>query len=432
LTSRFVFFSNIIYKESFPGFFCQEQNLMDNLNKVVITGCGIITALGDSLDEFWNNLCNGNIGYGQLDHLDTSQYNTNVGGVIDNFSPEQHIPKFELKEQFLGKTSQFAISACYKALQDANLTKEELSGGLCGVAIGTTDGETDSLEKMNFLLANNKFDISDSSVPLMSHYRIPYTIAREFQLSGPISVFASACASSNHAIAYAWEKIALGLSDIMIAGGADTFSRKTFTGFNRVGATANICRPFDEDRSGMVPSEGSAIVILESLNHALKRGASIYAEVLGCGVSCDAYSTTRPHESGIALAMNNALTAAKIKPSKIDLICAHGTGTKVNDFVESNAINKIYGWPPVTANKSALGHTMGTASILNVITIILAMKHNTIPKTSNVNKLDPSCPVDCVLENRSCVIEYGQSNGFAIGGNNGIVILKNGNLINGL
>jgi 3-oxoacyl-[acyl-carrier-protein] synthase II len=169
---------------------------------------------------------------------------------------------------------------------------------------------------------------------------------------------------------------------------------------------------------------------LESLEHARKRNAFIYSEVLGCGASCDAFHMTMPNEEGISLAMKNALEDAGIQPKEIDLICAHGTGTQANDSTESKVIKKIYGSNiAVTANKSVLGHTMGAASALNVITIALAMKKGIIPKINNVDKIDPECQIDCIIENRIMNVNYGQSNGFAFGGNNGVVILKNGNLI---
>jgi 3-oxoacyl-[acyl-carrier-protein] synthase II len=183
----------------------------------------------------------------------------------------------------------------------------------------------------------------------------------------------------------------------------------------------------------MVVSEGAGVVVLESLEHARKRNAYIYAEVIGYGVSCDAFHMTIPNEEGISLAMESALKHAGLQPTDIDLICAHGTGTQANDSSESKVINKIYGNQiPVTSNKSTIGHTMGAASALNVITIAMAMQKGVIPKTNNVEKIDPSCQVNCVIENRNQAVKYGQANGFAFGGNNGVVILKNGRLIKGI
>jgi 3-oxoacyl-[acyl-carrier-protein] synthase II len=408
---------------------------MVNGQKVVITGCGVLTTIGDTLEKYWLNLCQGNNGYGPLSRMETSGYKTKIGGEIKNFRPEQYIPDFQKKKDYLGKTSQLAISASYLALKDANISLEKLAGLNVGTIIGTTDGEPESIEKMDVKLAGRCKEFDKVAVSLMSPYRIAYSVARELNLTGPVCTVASACAAGNHAIGLAWEQIVTGSADMMIVGGADSFSRKTFTGFNRLGATAvDYCRPFDENRTGMIPSEGAGVIVLESLEHARKRNASIYAEVLGCGASCDAFHMTLLNEEGIALAMENALQNAGIKPEEIDLICAHGTGTLANDPAESKVINQIYGSQvPVTANKSVLGHTMGAASMLNVITIALVMQKNVIPKISNVNKIDPSCQINCVLENiYNTTVNYGQSNGFAFGGNNGVVILKNGKLLKGV
>jgi 3-oxoacyl-[acyl-carrier-protein] synthase II len=405
---------------------------MTDGRKVVITGCGVLTTLGDNLEEFWLNLCRGNNGYAPLSCMDTHGYNTHIGGEILNFRPERYIPDFEAKANHLGKTSQLAISASYLAAEDAGISVGELTGSNAGVIVGTTDGEPEPVEKMNLTLAGRCAELDKRAVSLMPSYRIAYSIAREFSLTGPVCTVASACTAGNHAIALAWEKINSGDADLMLVGGADSFSRKTFTGFNRLGSTADFCRPFAANRDGMVPSEGAGMVVLESLEHALNRNAAIYAEVIGCGASCDAFHMTMPNEDGIALAMKNALQNGGIRPEEIDLICAHGTGTQANDSTESKVISQIYGnRVAVTANKSVLGHTMGAASVLNVITIALAMQKEVIPKTSNVNQVDPSFQIDCVLENRNQTVNYGQSNGFAFGGNNGVVILKNGKLVKG-
>jgi 3-oxoacyl-[acyl-carrier-protein] synthase II len=390
----------------------------------------MISNIGDNLTDFWANLCQGNMGYGPVRCMDTSKYNVHIGGEINNFRSEKYIPHFDEKKEFLGRTSQLALSAAYLAVADAGISYKELSKSITGTAIGTTDGESGSIEKMNLYFAGIDSEIDHTACRLIATQRITCSIAREFQISGPVCTIASACTASNHAIAYAYEKIMAGKAEIMIVGGADSFSRKTFTGFNRLGATApDCCAPFSHTRNGMVVSEGAAIVVLESLAHAQKRNANIYAEVSGYGVSCDASHMTRLSETGISLAMQNALAHAGIRSDEIDLICAHGTGTQANDLTEARAINSIYGNKvPVTANKSVIGHTMGAASVLNVITIALAMRHNRIPRTSNTLAIDPELNINCVLQNIDTPVLYGQANGFAFGGNNGVVILKNMNL----
>ena len=398
--------------------------------QVVMTGCGLISSIGDNTVEFWENLRLGNVGYGPVHSMDTSKYNVHIGGEIRDFRPEKYIPRFDEKKDFLGRTSQLALSAAYLAIEDADIPYEQLSESITGSAVGTTDGESCSIEKMNLYFAGIDSQIDQVACGLIGTHRISCSIAREFQISGPVCSISSACTASNHAIAYAYEKIMAGKAEVMIVGGADSFSRKTFTGFNRLGATTqDLCAPFSHTRNGMVVSEGAAIILLESLSHAEKRNAKVYAEVAGYGVSCDAFHMTRLSEPGITLAMRNALAHAGIEPDKIDIICAHGTGTQANDIVEGKAIHSIYGSKvPVTANKSVIGHTMGAASAMNVITIALAMRYNGIPRIRNTEIIDPELNINCVLRNIDAPILYGQSNGFAFGGNNGVVILKNTNL----
>ncbi len=400
---------------------------MSNGSKVVITGCGVLTTIGANLEEFWYNLCNGNNGYGPLSLLDTTKYVTKIGGEMKNYNPREYIPEYAKKVDCLGKTSLYALSAAYLALKDARLDAVEITGLNAGSAIGTTDGEAEPIEKMNLALAESDRKPNPQVVSIISPHRIAQSIAREFGLGGPVCTITSACTAGNHAIIFAYEKIKSGQAELMLAGGADTFSRKTFTGFNRLGATApELCMPFEQDRKGMVVSEGAGIVVMESLEHALERKATIYAEVVGYGVSCDAYHMTIPSEEGFAMAMQNALDDAGLNASDIDLIAAHGTGTQANDMTESKVINRIYGTKTaVTANKSVLGHTMGAASALNVITIVLAMRKGIMPKISNVRAIDPSCKINVLTENKQNRIKYGQANGFAFGGNNGVVILKN-------
>lgn len=406
--------------------------MIENI-RVVITGCGVLSNIGDNLEDFWSNLCCGKIGYSKVESINTEKYLSSIGGQIKDYNAQKYIPEFDLKAKYLGKTSQYAISAAYLALNDSGLQYEKLKNISAGCAIGTTDGEPQSIENMNMTLAGLNKEFDYEAISLISPHRIAQSVAREFGLSGHVCTFGSACTAANHAISYAYEKIRANEAQIMLAGGADSFSRKSFTGFNRLGATAKKrCAAFDAHRDGMVVSEGAGIVVLESLEHALKRNAKIYAEIVGCGVSCDAHHMTMPNEKGITLAMENALKDAGIKASDIDYISAHGTGTQANDKVESNVINQIYGDNvPVSSNKSILGHTMGAASALNVITVVMAMQKGLLPKSSNINSVDSNCKINCLLENKSSNINYGQANGFAFGGNNGVVILKNGNLIRG-
>jgi len=399
--------------------------------RAVITGCGVVSNIGDNLLDFWTNLCAGNLGYGPLNNIDTSKYNVHIGGEIKQFQPEKYIPEFDEKKEYLGRTSQMALSAAYLALMDAGLLISSLNELSVGATIGTTDGESQEIEKMNMYLSGNDPYLSNKACQLFGTQRITQSIAREFHLSGPVCTVGSACTAANHAIFYAYEKIKKGKADIMIVGGADSFSRKTFTSFNRLGATTpDICAPFDVNRKGMVVSEGAGIIILESLRNAENRHAKIYAEVVGSGVSCDAFHMTHLSEQGITLAMQNALTDARITADMVDMICAHGTGTHANDLIEGKVIASMYGNNVcVTSNKSVIGHTMGAACAFNIIMLALSMQNGLIPKISNTKDVDPLLGINCVLNNIETTVHYGQSNGFAFGGNNGIVILRNGRML---
>lgn len=400
--------------------------MTDYARRVVITGCGVVTNIGATLEEFWQNLCEGRNGYGPIAGFDISGYDRQVGGEVRNFRPEDTIPDFSQKSSRLGRTSQMAIAAGYSAIWDANLDAGMFRSPRAGVAIGTTDGESQCIEKMNNSIAGVSKSIDETAVRMIGPNRIGGNIAREFNISGPVNTITSACTAGNHAISLGFQRIAAGEADLMLVGGADSFSRKSFTGFCRLGAVApEVCQPFGQDRKGMIPSEGAGIMVIETLKRALGRQAPIYAEIAGCGYSCDAHHMTQPKAEGISLAMDRALANAGIGPEAIDFICAHGTGTASNDNTEAMVINEKYGaGVPVSSIKSAIGHTMGAASALNVITVCLAIRHGKIPKNNNVTSIDAACDIDCVLETRKAPVKYGQSNGFAFGGNNGVVILK--------
>jgi 3-oxoacyl-[acyl-carrier-protein] synthase II len=238
---------------------------------------------------------------------------------------------------------------------------------------------------------------------------------------------ATACAAGNHAIGYGFDAVRTGEVDIAICGGADAMCRKTFTGFYRLGTIApDCCRPFDVDRKGILTGEGSGVVVLESLADAEARGAPIYAEVLGYGLDCDAYHAVAPHQDSVARCIRLALDDAGVKPAEVDLISAHGTGTRANDVTETRAIRSVYGdRPPRTISlKSMLGHTMGAASALGAIACSLAITHGFIPPTINHVTTDPECGIDCVPN--VCLpaeLNVVQNNGLAFGGNNVVLIL---------
>jgi 3-oxoacyl-[acyl-carrier-protein] synthase II len=252
------------------------------------------------------------------------------------------------------------------------------------------------------------------------------SMARELELGGEAVALATACAAGNYAIGNAFDLIAGGDADVVITGGAEAMARKSYAGFHRLGAIAEFsCQPFDVSRKGMIPAEGAGMLVLESLDHALARGARIHAEILGYGLSCDAKHPTSPDADSIATCIRRAHRNARIAPAQVDYICAHGTGTKVNDVNEAAAIKAVFGNspPPASSIKSMLGHTMGAASALGVIASVLAICNGYLPPTINCNTPDPECAIDCVPRAfRPATVRIAQNHGFAFGGNNAVVI----------
>jgi 3-oxoacyl-[acyl-carrier-protein] synthase II len=258
--------------------------------------------------------------------------------------------------------------------------------------------------------------------------RLSTAIARELGLTNvEASTIATACSAGNYAIGHGFDAIRLGDADFALCGGADAVCRKTFTSFYRLRSIAvDCCRPFDKNRTGILTGEGAGVLMLESLDSALARGARIYAQILGYGLSCDAHHPVAPHALGLIRSMDLALRNASVKPSEVDLISAHGTGTIANDTTETAAIRELFGedLPPVVSMKSMLGHTMGAATALAAIGCALAITNGFIPPTINHVETDPQCAVDCVPnESVEADLRIVQNNGWAFGGNNAVVVL---------
>lgn len=398
----------------------------ENKKRIVVTGLGMVTSIGIGKTKFWNNLIKGTSGISKVESFDTKGHATHVGGEIKDFKPEKLINKKRLK--LMGRASQLAIAAAKLAIRDSGLGDNFGEKNKVSVCIGTTMGEIQLIENMN------RFWIKDGfkSIDKFSAYQSPVNcisanVALEFGLKARNRMFTTACASGNYAIGYGFDLLQFGEADIAVVGGSDTFSWISFTGFNKVGATApKKCQPFDKNRKGMIPGEGSGILILETLERALKRKAPIYAEILGYGLSCDAYHITQPSDDGITRCMQNALDETGIKPEEVDYISAHGTGTPHNDKVEALAVNNVFKKKKVAVSsiKSMLGHTMGAASAIGTISCCLGIKNGIIPPTINYKTPDPECDIDCVPNKaRKQNITIAINNGFAFGGNNASIII---------
>jgi len=402
------------------------------MKRVVITGLGVVSSIGIGKDEFWANLIKGKSGISKIDAFDTSDplnYPTQFGGQVKNFKPEDFIDR--RKKDLLGRSSQLAIAAAKLALKDAGLLKDlNTISDKVGINIGTTMGETINIEQIDSVWGKEGEGRVD--VRLISRYPsnvLSMNVGIELNLKGSNFVFPTACAAGNYAIGYSYDQIC---SDdlIMIAGGADAFSRIAFTGFNRLYAMApEMCQPFDKNRKGMLLGEGAGMVVLESLESAEKRGANIYAEVLGYGLSCDAHHMTQPQEEGVAKCMTKAMDEAGISIDDVDYISAHGTGTPQNDKVEVSAIRKVFGAKykkiPVSSIKSMLGHPMGAGAAIEAIACCLAIKDGVLPPTINYETPDSECDIDCVPNKaRKQKVSIILNNSYAFGGNNACLVLR--------
>lgn len=396
-------------------------------NRVVITGLGAITSIGIGWEEFWDSLLKGRSGISPVTSFDTTGHFTHNGGEVKNFRPEDFI--YEDKIPSLSRASQLAIAAAKLAIKDANLSEEDISQMKAGTCIGITSGSIQVIEHIDDKLARNENPDNNLICQLPVH-STPTVIAKEFKLKGTALVFSTACAAGNYALGYGFDLIRAGRADAMLAGGSDPFSRISFTGFNQFSAVASEkCRPFDKNRKGMMLAEGAGILVLESLENALKRKAHIYAEILGYGLSCDAYHMTNASAEGIAECMRKAMRESGIDQKDIDYISAHGTGTKANDKNECSAIREVFGSRykevPVSSIKSMLGHTMGAASALEAITCALVIKNDIIPPTINFETPDPECDIDCVPNQaRKHKVNIAMNNSYAFGGNNASLVLK--------
>ena len=398
-------------------------------NRVVITGLGVVSSIGIGWESFWKNLLRGKSGISPVTSFDTSGHFTHNGGEIRNFRADEYISPDTLK--LLSRSSQFAITAAKLALKDADLSPEQLAEMVVGTCIGTTMGSVQTSEIINqFMVIEGRMDFGNDLICQVPTHSTPAAVSREFTLTGPNLMFSTACAAGNYAIGYGFDLIRLGRADLVLAGGSDPFSRVAFTGFNQFGAVApEKCQPFDKNRRGMMVAEGAGILIIESLEHAIRRNARIYAEISGYGLSCDAHHMTLPSVEGVTRCMLQALRQAGTGIHEIDYISAHGTGTLANDKTECAAIRDVFGPRtqriPVSSIKSMLGHTMGAASALEAIACSLTVKNNMIPPTINYETPDPECDIDCVPNQaREQEVNIALNNSYAFGGNNASLVLR--------
>ncbi len=390
---------------------------------VVVTGVGLVTAIGAGMDA-WRGLLEGRSGIHPVGSFSTDRYPVHLGGEIQDFPPASQI----------GRASALAIAAARLALGDAGVTAAGVDPLRAAVTVGTTSGEPSFVERLEDSRAAGGPDddvLRDLAVLYPSHV-IPSRVAADAGFHGPVMTIPTACAAGNYAIAAAVDLLRAGRADVALAGGADAFSRITFTGFARLGAIApERCQPFDRNRKGMVPGEGAAMLVLETAERARRRGARIYAEVAGYGLSCDAFHMTggEPSGAGAVRAMEAALRDAGVPAGGVSYISAHGTGTLVNDRLEAIAIERVFGPAargiPTSSIKSMIGHAMGAASAIEAVACVLAAAEDRIPPTINFETPDPDCPLDCVPNvARDHTVRVAMNNAYGFGGNNASVVFR--------
>lgn len=403
--------------------------------RVVITGMEIASSIGCGIDTFWQNAMEGKCGIDRIQNYDPSPYTTQIAGEIRDLNLVD-LPEFNKPKRY-PKATQYALYCTHNAIKNAGLLKNELNKA--GTFIGTSLGGTPELEGAY----RTFFTDSWKKIPALSVIRgMPNSVANhiaiEFGLGGPNSTSSNACVSSIEAIGNAFHQILHNDLQVAICGGTESLVWETImAGWCklRVMSTNNekpkeASRPFDLNRDGMVMADGAGILILEELEHAKARGAKIYAEILGFGASCDAYHITAPSTEGQVRAISTALNDARLVPSDIQYINAHGTGTPLNDKTETQTIKLIFGEQakdiPITAQKAMTGHTIGAAGAMEIIATALMLNNDILLPTINLTTPDPDCDLDYVANvSRMKKIDIALSNHFAFGGSNAAIIIGN-------
>jgi 3-oxoacyl-[acyl-carrier-protein] synthase II len=400
--------------------------------RVVITGMGTVNSLCSDLAGFWSALLAGRSGIGSIEQFDTSAFKVHFGGEVKNFNPEPLVDK--KKAHRLDRFAQFALVASHSAVKDSGLDLAKEDPYRSGVIIGSGIGGLNEFEEQHGRYKDHgPGRISPFVIPKMIANAAAGNVSIEFGLSGPNTAVSTACASAANAIGDALRAIQWGYADIMLTGGSESaITPMGIGGFTSARALSlrnddphRASRPFDKDRDGFVLSEGAGIVVLEELEHARKRGATLYAELLGMGSTADAYHITQPHPcgAGAAQAMKLALHDAKLNASDIQYINAHGTSTPLGDESETKAVKEVFGSHAhklaISSTKSMLGHLLGASGGVELIATVLTLRHRVVHPTINYDTPDPGCDLDYVPNSaREMVVRYALSNSFGFGGHN--------------
>lgn len=406
--------------------------------RVVITGIGALTPIGNSKEEFWNGLIAGKNGAGLITKFDTTNHTTKFAFELKDFDPISYIDKKEVKR--MDAYTHYALATAAMALEDSKLDLSKINPEMAGVVFGSGIGGIQTFEDQhNAYIQGGPKRVSPFFVPMMIPDIAAGQISIKYGLKGPNYATVSACATSSHAIADAFMLVQRGSADIMFTGGSEfPITQMAISGFNSARALSTwndrymeASRPFDKDRNGFVMGEGGGLVVLEELEHALNRGANIYAEVVGIGLTGDAFHITAPPPGGegAVRSMKEALRDAEVDPSVVDYVNAHGTSTELNDMNETLAIKTVFGDHAyklaVSSTKSMTGHLLGAAGAVEAIATVLAIKNGIIPPTINLD--EPGEGLDLNYTPKVAVkkdINYAISNTFGFGGHNASLLFK--------
>ena len=407
--------------------------------QVVVTGIGAVTPIGNTVPEMWDAAVKGHSGVGPITNFDATEYDTQIAAEVKGFSPQPYLSRKEARR--MDPLIHFTVAAAGQAIDDAQLESHaNLDRSRVGVLIGAgIGGMRTMLDCYNNLLAKGTKSISPFFIPAIITNMPGGIIALKYGFTGPNFAITSACATGNHAIGEAMEMIRRGAVDVMICGSGEAgIVELGVGGFNAMRALSTknddptgACRPFDKMRDGFVMGEGAGILVLENIEHARRRGARIYAELAGYGTTADAYHLVAPDPEGKGAigSMQRALESARLAPSEVDYINAHGTGTQLNDPIETKAIKTVFGDAAyeiaISSTKAITGHLLGGASAIEAVITVMAVHTNVIPPTMNLTTPDPECDLDYVpLLAREKRVRIAMSNGFGFGGHNATIVIR--------
>ncbi len=416
------------------GVAARDTAIMTSLERkrVVVTGLGAVTPIGNTLQEYWEGLLSGRNGIGPITLFDPSSHSCRIAGEVKGFDPHDYLEKKEAKR--MDRFAQFAIAASKQAIADASFEINELNADQVGIVIGNGIGGMKVMEDQQTIYLNRGPDrCSPFMVPMMIANMAAGLTAIHTGAKGPNSCVVTACAAGSNAVGDAFRLIQGGYAQAMLCGGTEAaVTPLSVAGFAAARAVStrnddplHACRPFDRDRDGFVMGEGAGILLLEELEHALARGAKIYAEMVGYAMTCDAYHMTSPVPGGegATRAMLLALKDAGLSPEQVSYINAHGTSTAANDKTETNAIKNALGDHAykiaVSSTKSMTGHLLGGSGGIEAVATVMAVAHDKVPPTINLENPDPECDLDYVPHHsRDCPVNVALSNSFGFGGHN--------------